>query len=117
MRLVQSYEITECDREAFDGIKRIDAQGVLKTRNNQGETQGVQARMEKLEIVGQGTQLASLLARDLLKVAFDGFPDRHFPLHCIPRLQDYNGHEKCGRWPAPEPGPNNFLQPSYRMVK
>ncbi len=41
---------------------------VLKARNDQRETQGVEARMEKLKIVGQWTQWVPLLARNLLEL-------------------------------------------------
>src|SRR5579863_2761010 len=100
VRLVQLDEVSECDRESFDGIEGIVAESVFQAGNDQGETQGIQASMEKLEIIRQRNQLAVLLACNIREQVFYGLSHRHFALHLRPRLQDCIGHANV---PAPHP--------------
>src|ERR1700761_3273530 len=92
VRLVQLDEVSEGDREAFDGVERIVAETVFEAGNDQGETQGVQAGMEKLQIVRQRNQLAALFARNVREQSFYGLSHRHFALHLRPRWQDCIDH-------------------------
>ena len=71
--VVHPHELTERDwrRRALSGGEGIDAQRVCEAHDDDRQTQRIQPRLEKLQLIRQGRERSALLDRNLLQLLSD----------------------------------------------
>ena len=84
--IVEFDEIAQGDGEIYPlgRVERIDVEGILQGRDDNGEAQGIKSALDERQFIRQRRQSAPLIGRDRSKDGQNRIPDRHC-IHALAR--------------------------------